>query len=346
MTLGESLAGRDNALNAVRLVLAASVIVGHTWPLGGFGASAGEGVSGLAVNGFFAISGYLIAGSRMRLNFWRYMWHRSLRILPAFWACLVLTAFVIAPLVGLFVGGYDTASAFGYVLNNSDLRMRQWVVGETLSGVPYPDVWNGSLWTLWFEFAAYLVAGALLTVPFVRRRPALVLTVLTVLAVAAVPLANGPLAVSTNLYLQGLRLGAFFVAGMALWALRDRVRVQLPVMVGCAALILSVWPVAPYWQYAITTVPVAYLMLALGARLPVRWGADNDVSYGVYIYGFPAAQVLAVAGVPRFGFLTMAAVTFALTVPLAWASWKLVEQPAMGLRHLRLRSAGLAPKAG
>ena len=102
--LGARLDGRDNALNFLRLVLASAVIVGHAYPLGGHGASRIEGLSGLAVDGFFALSGFLIAGSRMRLPMHDFLLRRCLRILPGFWACLVVTAFVFAPLSSLFVG--------------------------------------------------------------------------------------------------------------------------------------------------------------------------------------------------------------------------------------------------
>ena len=67
MNLREALGSRDNALNLVRLVLAGLVIVCHTWMVGGFAGPAFVGALGpWAVYGFFAMSGYLIAGSRLR----------------------------------------------------------------------------------------------------------------------------------------------------------------------------------------------------------------------------------------------------------------------------------------
>src|SRR5690349_2390477 len=89
--------GRDNALNAVRLLLATFVVVDHSleaatgqpgpWPyLGGF-----------AVDGFFAISGYLIAGSRARLEMRPFLWRRALRLMPGYWALLLFTALLAAP---------------------------------------------------------------------------------------------------------------------------------------------------------------------------------------------------------------------------------------------------------
>ena len=71
------LTSRDNSLNALRLGLAAAVILAHSWPLGGYGASAMERFGTIGVNGFFALSGFLIAGSRLRNGFGTYIWRRA-----------------------------------------------------------------------------------------------------------------------------------------------------------------------------------------------------------------------------------------------------------------------------
>ena len=65
-TLGSALDERGNALNLIRLVLASAVVVGHATPLGGFSPNVLTEISSIAVNGFFVLSGFLIAGSRMR----------------------------------------------------------------------------------------------------------------------------------------------------------------------------------------------------------------------------------------------------------------------------------------
>lgn len=335
-TIGNALSGRDNALNFVRLVLASAVIVGHTWPLGGFGSSAWEGISGAAVNGFFAISGYLIAGSRVRLSFLGYLWRRTLRIMPAFWVCLALTAFVFAPLTAAFNGErWVPGSALSYLTENALLRIGQWGIDDTLQSVPYAGVWNGSLWTLMFEFAAYLVAGAVLSVALVRRHRAVGLFFLLAAVLVILALARGPLAITTNLYLNGLRLAAFFVAGMALWSVAKKLPSTAWLGVPAIALVLATSQLPDVAYQVTSTLPMAYAVLWLGSALPVRLGVTNDLSYGIYIYAFPVQQMLAVVGAPAaLGFWGYAVAAWLLTVPLAAASWWLVEKPAMTLRRL------------
>lgn len=333
MTLGDRLSSRDNALNFVRLCLASAVILSHTWPIGGFGHNFTVGFGGWAVGGFFAISGYLIAGSRMRSTFLPYLWRRAMRILPAFWVCLIVVAAVIAPLTAAAIGEtYVLGSGISYVVKNAALYISQWGIDDTLLTVPYPDVWNGPLWTLFYEFAAYIFAGVILSVPLLRKHGAIASAVLFVFIVIAQPLAHGPLDVTTNIYLNGLELGAFFAAGMLLYFLRERIRlktwlapVALIVFVALAALGLAEW----YGQ-----LPFALLMLWIGAVLPLRIGSRNDISYGLYIWAFPVQQLIIVAGLGWLGPWGTALLALLLTIPLAWASWRLIEKPAMRLGRL------------
>ena len=79
------------------------MIFSHAIVLGDYGSEAlwGNGtLGGIAVDGFFAVSGFLIAASAMRNHVGRYMWQRFLRIFPGFWVCLVVTAVLVDPSAG------------------------------------------------------------------------------------------------------------------------------------------------------------------------------------------------------------------------------------------------------
>ena len=177
----------SNSLNMLRLVLACLVIASHSRTLGGFGSEnilGRNSLGAVSVDGFFGISGYLICASALRhtdrSGRWpgirRYFWDRFLRIFPAFWVCLIVTA------VGFGVVGWlSTHSTLAgywahpvgplyYLTSNFYLTTPTYQISGTPSSIPYPLVWDGSLWTLEWEFLCYIGVGALAATGLLIRR--------------------------------------------------------------------------------------------------------------------------------------------------------------------------------
>ena len=75
--------------------------------------------------------------------------------------------------------------------------------------------------------------------------------------------------------------------------------------------------------------PLACLMLWIGARTPSRIGSRNDISYGLYIYGFPVQQALVMWGFAAVGWLGFAVLGLLATLPIAALSWLVVERPSL-----------------
>lgn len=335
--MSERLAGRDNALNFIRLLLATAVMVSHLWPTAGLGPDPsfdGDGIGGWAVNGFFVLSGYLIMGSRMRLSLGQFFTRRALRILPGLWVCLTVVAFVFAPIAAWREGTtLSVGSAGSYVGKNLALWINQWGVSDTLRTTPYQGTWDAPLWTLAYEFLAYIGAGIVLTFTITRRCPIRTTGLLLLLASLSVHAAFGPLHITNPFWIHLLRLGTFFVAGMFMRSVAYRVPVRNTLGIGSLAAVLAISGTgfASHW----TALPLAYFLLWLGAVLPVRIGSQNDISYGMYVYGFPVQQLGAVIGLTRWPPALYLAVAIGATVPIAWTSWLLVERPTMGLVHRR-----------
>ena len=111
----------------------------------------------------------------------RYFWRRCLRIMPAFWCALLLTAFVLAPIAWVkeqgSISDYWNAPAdspFTYVCQNMFLVLDQRNIAGMGTSVPYADIggydWNGSAWTLQYEFKAYILVGVLGLVGYAASR--------------------------------------------------------------------------------------------------------------------------------------------------------------------------------
>jgi peptidoglycan/LPS O-acetylase OafA/YrhL len=69
----------------------------------------------------------------------------------------------------------------------------------------------------------------------------------------------------------------------------------------------------------------------------------TDLSSGLYIYAFPAQQMLAICGLIWLNPLLFFVVSAIATLPLAALSWFLVEKPAMSLKTRLKRRWGATP---
>ncbi len=338
-TLGTRLDPRANALNAVRLVLACAVIVSHSWMLGRYGRTpnfAGETLGGWSVFAFFVLSGYLVTGSRLSTDFTGFVRKRVLRIYPGFVVCLLATVVVFAP-IGFYqahhgLSGYASTGTtpIDYLLADIGMKMNAYHVAGTPTN---SHAWTGSLWSLYFEFLCYLLVGLLAFWRPFRRRPAVAVLLLAMVTTARLqvdPLSN--LAQSPDFVLL-LRLVPYFLAGSVLFLLRDRIPCRWPVAAAAALAVPSIAVVGGNHAVSLCALPMGYVLLYVGAVLPVRLGRRNDISYGMYMYGYPVEQLLRLVRPPSHaGYIVLAILC---TVPLAAASWFLVERPAMRLGRSR-----------
>ncbi|MBO3101390.1 acyltransferase family protein [Cellulomonas fengjieae] len=330
-----------NSLNQIRLVLATAVLFHHAFPLGGFAGHPsilGVQLGGWAVFGFFAISGYLISASRKAKPLGQFLVLRVARIYPAFWVCLAATAFVLAPIV--YVRNHATLDGFlttgpvtpaNYILVNATLQIGSYGIGDTLISNPYPVAWNGSLWTLFYEFLCYLLIGALGILGIWRRNawPVAAGFLLSVLAFANVELLLPYVGGNPDVR-NFAGLVPFFLGGALVHALKHRLPLTwIGAAVG-AAVTAALTLVAPSWGLALASPFMLYTLLWLGSTVPSPGLLRrHDISYGVYIYAFPVQQLLAALGVADHGLLPYTLATIAITFPLAAASWLLVERPIM-----------------
>lgn len=177
-SLAQAFDTRNNALNVWRLVLASGVILQHSWPLTGrkIHPPVEQLLTQVWVDGFFAISGFLITASWVRNPRLReYFVARVLRIFPGLWACLIVVAFVIAPISVAIQGGSParlllSSAPIQYVLNNAVLNVYHLGIAGTPRNVPFPGVWDGVLWTLIFEFFCYIAIAVAGVAGLLKRR--------------------------------------------------------------------------------------------------------------------------------------------------------------------------------
>jgi peptidoglycan/LPS O-acetylase OafA/YrhL len=336
-TLGQEFDPRANALNAWRLALALAVIAWHSLVLSGrhFPPFALHQFATQAfVDGFFAISGFLIPASWIgnpRLR--DYVLARSLRILPGMWVCLFVTAFVIAPLGVALQGGpvaklLMSGGPLRFVVRNSAVAYVQFDIAGTPSGVPFPGMWNGSLWTLQYEVICYIAVAVLGLVGLLGRRwlfPVAFALALVWTALASCPLDGGTVAQ------RAARLAVMFLAGALMHRFRDVIPARWS-LVALSAGIVLVATVLPDYRL-VAAIPLAYAVIISGALIRnKRLNLRTDLSYGTYIYACPIQQVLVICGLGTLNLMLFALIAVVATLPFAALSWYLIEKPAMRLK--------------
>lgn len=337
-SLADGLAQSEDNFLLLRFVAAALVIYGHAYamvvekgPPELFIALGWPTYSGsIAVDLFFATSGFLVTGSFIRRrNVLVFLWARALRLLPAYAACVTLTAFVL--------GAIYTQLPLSQYLHHPDTRAYAWTnlqfgvdLHWELPGVftdnPRRATVNGSLWTLPAEVRMYLwvaILGALGILA--RRRYATfaigALLVAGWLAPDYIPMVPHP---------AFLRISAMFALGALAYIWRDRVPVHGAFVV---ALAFACWlsngtPMQP------PLFALAELAFTFWFAYRLRWHGFNrvgDYSYGMYLWGFPCQQVVA-HHLPAFSPLTNAAISLPLAVLCGVVSWYLIEKPALALK--------------
>lgn len=347
--LADQFTSRDNSLNALRLVLALVVIVSHAPLLLGIGDPyrwADLEIGGWAVVGFFGISGWLIAGSRLNLDFGPFMWRRCLRILPAFWLVLAVTVLLFVPLAAWRTGDSPAfISTASYALNNSFLWIFQPEIEGTLLSSP-TRMWNISLWTLSWEMLCYIGVGVLLSFRLARRNPLVITAVFVAVTLANLLARTIDLVAFSPALEAGLRLGSFFLAGAVLRMYAHRVAVSKRLAAGSVLVVavLSLFGLVG----SLGALPLAYLALYAGIKLPLsKIGSCNDISYGIYVYAFPVGQLIILFGGDSLNVWQFIALNVAVVVPFAWGSWVLVEKTALKLKWVvpARNHYAVAPKA-
>ncbi len=339
-----------NNFDALRLVAALSVIFSHSFliaqgtgvnePLNRLtGNQCMLGLAGVFV--FFAISGFLVTQSfEQTQGPLRYLVKRCLRIFPGYIVVLVLTAFVLGPLVTtLPLADYlQRPEPYWYVLDNAVFSLKI----HELPGVLFVDnpvglEVNGALWSLGYEFEMYLMVLALGLLRLIK------------VPVCFLLLAFGMACIHFDVkgYLGSWRIGdwdfgffgdwgwmlGFFASGMLLYKMRH-LRVFHPNIALFAAVGLVFG--ALYNQF-ILVFPVfgCYLALyvALNPNLPVIPAARfGDLSYGLYIYGWPSQQAVIWLLHGHAQWWQVFVLATLLAGALAFLSWHLIEKRALRLK--------------
>jgi peptidoglycan/LPS O-acetylase OafA/YrhL len=337
-TIAEAMARRRDNFALLRLILALAVVVSHAFSVTtGFVegeplvASTGFTLGEHAVNGFFAISGFLVTMSFAQRGARDYVVARGLRIAPGLIAATLACALLLGSLLTrLPLGAYLSDAGTWRFVSATLTTLKS---NGTLPGVFEANPFKfpmGTVWTLKYEVLCYIGVLALgLAGALGKRWFGLVLVVALALGIAGLDFAraDAPKGMQT-----ALRLPFIFAAGGALYVWRERIRLSPAIAIALVVAAALGHGTALFKALMFAAEAYGVIVLALAPALSLsRLEPQADLSYGTYLYGWPVQQALH-ALAPAIGPLALLAPSVALTLGVAALSWFMVEKPALALK--------------
>ena len=337
---------RQNNFNLIRLMAAMLVIVSHAFghddPV--FQLSSGHVYAsylGLVI--FFFLSGLLVSKSHTQssssLNF---AWKRFLRLYPAAIIVVLLSALLLGPLTTTFSlhAYFQDHLFFQYLMTCSLIKVYHYLPG-VFQGSPLGPVVNGSLWTLSLElklYAAVLLAG------YIRNNKVYnTLITICLFALIAIDLFYSSQVKAEVTGLLGRdfavspysQLAVFFILGVLCQRFSRHIHVSVSwLLAGPIAILLLIFFPSLFKSASFVLLPPLLICLATNNSAWLKKITPKpDLSYGIYLVAWPVEQV-EVNYLHLHAPVAIFLMNIALVLPLALASWYLVESKALHWKGL------------
>ncbi|MEL6366057.1 MAG: acyltransferase [Pseudomonadota bacterium] len=342
---------RASAFDFLRVAFAAVVLAAHLMILTeavvpGWFRSGLLTLGYYCVQGFFLISGYLVAGSLARSDSWRlYAEKRLRRVYPAY-TTVILSAVVLG-LVMSPEARSDLGAVARYAFwNLVFLNFLEPNIPGLFEDNLFTEV-NGALWTVKIEVMFYIVLPVLAIV--LKRTGGLYWAAVALVYVGAVlwqelvptlaaPYVGEQLAAQLSRQLPGQM--DIFIVGMVL-AGKKPIREENALRAGLASAVLLAATIALPVLKPLEAVAVGGLVVSLGRywRIPFDAGRFGDLSYGVYALHFPIIQTLIAMGVFAVSYPFGVLAALVLTFTAAALMWRYIERPALRMDSAYRREA-------
>ncbi|VVP27667.1 hypothetical protein PS900_04188 [Pseudomonas fluorescens] len=358
MRTGTNSNSDDNNFNGLRFFAAMAVVLSHSFTLATgnplnepLTSALGINIGHIAVDIFFVSSGFLVTSSLLRSNtIGEFLLFRALRVFPALWTLLIITVFLIGPLLSSLsaIEYFSKFETYKYLIQNAILIFgANYYLPGFFETAPYPMVVNGSLWSLPIEIRMYLILACIWAgLSIINRK-----TTSNLRMVAWVVFLSCTV-IAVYHYVTGqevgnfFRLGGMFFSGVLLKTYKEKI--IIPWWGGLLLVLATVVAAADtrffLMVYSITS-PFLVIFVA-HCKIPVISNIyiKDDVSYGVYVYSFPVQQII-VLSIPGVAPINTFLYSALVTLPIAFLSWRLVESKILKLKGKFRKNTPLIPLA-
>jgi len=287
----------------------------------------------------FMMSGFLALRSLQRHgSAAKFLLSRAGRNLPALAVFTGLVILVLFPLFGLPLSSGETRldQHIRYFIKVITCLSPSELTPGLLDNALYMCVVQGGIWTFRWGLVAFVATAGLWLVGGLRDRRILALLTLgcTMLYATIVVYSVQNLDAVYSQALQysqiGLRLGWMYMVGMCMYAFKDILRRNLAIPFGLLSLASLQYIFLPWTPFIeiCADLGLGYLaFLAMTSRrtLPASLRLLPDLSLGLYLYNWPAAQITLLI-MPTLTPYPLFAVSFPVTVFLSAVTWFVVSR--------------------
>lgn len=351
---------RFHTLDSWRGIFAVVVAVGHCFvEFGEPDAVPGSFV--LAVDFFFALSGFVIGSSLLKSNHpqdWarRFLISRIFRIFPLYLLVLALYGFIFLPAlrgINLLSNSAQEAIGFALLLQDTGLVVtRAWELGRTSIGVAWTlsvEVWCG---LAFFSICALLANNRLALVLFLSLSLAVTLGLMVNLSPRSFNVHYHPFGFTTWGMIRGVVGFSSGFLGFIAWQQVHRLKASTLLEIGIVASLIACFASVNYARQNDYLIPVfsgalllvfafekgaiSRILLSRPALALGRW------SFGIYLWHPLFIEIVRAANLPigRGNYI----IVLAATIVCSAVTFRLVEDPMVN-KARSLLSQGGATKA-
>ncbi|WP_186826858.1 acyltransferase family protein [Seonamhaeicola algicola] len=284
----------------------------------------------LAIDGFFIISGFLIAKSYQNTTSTKqYILRRIKRIVPAYAVVIILSALCFSLISSMSTSSYFTNPQFyTYLLANLSFQN---YIEPCLPGVFQNNIIcavNGALWTIKIEEAFYLLIPLFYWLINKKRINIYVLSSI----IFIVSVVYFSYFVNINMYRIAKQLPgalAFFVTGIMLYHKFSFFnKWKHHIIVPCLFLFILEYVYFETYLLKPATFGFMIFYIAYNFKFLNNFGKYGDFTYGIYIYHFPLIQTFVYLGLfNNLNPYVASFITLTITLILSVISWYFIELP-------------------
>lgn len=291
---------------------------------------------------FLIVSGFLITKSILNSSSIKnFIWRRILRIFPALWVMVLLSVFLIGPIL-------TNESLTNYIRNSNNYLFlknlglffpNNYKINAVFTSNPL-GTFNGCLWTIPYEVFFYIVLLIIYVLQFFRYKLILLIQWLLFI-VLQLYLGNKIYVYSysspwiLNLNIESFfRLFIFFESGVLIYLFKDVIysnRFLLKYLF--FSIIIICFFRFSNFSINIILPPILIYFAIYNNRFSFveKFG---DLSYGLYLYGYIVQQIIVSFKIDFMNEYLLFIFSLIISLIIAYCSWHYIEKPMLRLKNL------------